>query len=647
MQGSLHSELVVPKMEVSFGDVHTKPFLGRCIHLLFEEQAAKTPDKIAVVFGDQRLSYGELNRQANQLAHHLGLRGVKPGVLVAVSLDRSLEVLVAIFAILKAGGAYIPLDPGYPPDRLACMIEQARASVLIQLGPSAAKFTTPPGVEVVWMDADWPAIARESSENPPPRATPDDLIYVIFTSGSTGQPKGAAIRHGGFSNLLHWFVSEFEIADADHTLLCSSISFDLTQKNLYAPLIRGGTLYLCPPGPYDLTLLARLIEDHGITLINCTPSAFYPLVETNDASAFQRLSSLRLVFLGGEIISISRLRNWLNDPACRAEIANTYGPTECTDICGFYRLNRANLDRYSFVPLGRPIQNVQLVVVDEYLNQCPVGAPGELCIGGAGVGAGYINDPAMTAEKFIANPFPEISSPLIYRSGDQVRMLPEGVIEFLGRLDHQVKIRGFRIELHEIEKALNTHPSVTGAVVMASDSDDANSRLVSFFTTKNNVVVGAEELKHFLKERLPDYMLPAIFQRLETFPLSPNGKVDRRALRDLPRPDHPATPALPANELEQQILRVWCEILPDAQIGLNDNFFDLGGDSIRLAQVHARLQPLVGRAFPITDLFAHTTVHAIADHFGSEKSKAGPDKTLQDRARNQRQAFKNYRTARP
>ena len=634
---------------VKWNDTAVKYPRDRLIHELFEEQAARTPDKIAVVLGARQLSYAELNSRANQLAHYLRRRGVKPGVFVGISLERSPEVIIAIFGILKAGGTYIPLDPGYPPNRLASMVEQARASFLIQTVETTTKFTAPSGVVVVRLDADWPAIAGCSCENLPKFATSDDLIYVIFTSGSTGQPKGAAVRHGGFSNLLHWFVSEFEIGGTDRTLLCSSISFDLTQKNLYAPLVSGGTLYLYPPGPYDVTLLVRLIEDHGITLINCTPSAFYPLMEPNDESALRRLASLRIVVLGGEPISIPRLRLWLNHPTCRAQIANTYGPTECTDICGFYRLHRENMDNYNFVPLGRPINNVQLAIVDEFLHRSPVGTPGELCIGGIGVGAGYVNDPSMTAAKFIPNLFSDISSPVIYRSGDQVRMLPDGVIEFLGRLDHQVKIRGFRIELREVEVALNAHPKIIEAIVIASDTaqDDGDPRLVCFFTTKNDVVVGAEEFKQFLKDRLPDYMLPSAFWKLEALPLSSNGKVDRRALCDLPRPDNPVTPAIPTNELEKQILRIWCEVLPNTQVGLNSNFFDLGGDSIRLAQVHMRLQQLIGRDFPITDLFAHTTIQAVADHFGAQKSKPDTNTTLQDRARNQRRAFNNYRVARP
>ena len=329
-----------------------------------------------------------------------------PNTFVGICVERSLEMVVGIYGILKAGGAYVPLDPVYPRDRLAYMVQTAKIRVLLTQDRLVPLFGDAAEVEFIRLDTEWPAISRESGHNLEPAATPDDLIYLIFTSGSTGRPKGAAVYHRGFTNLLLWFVTEFGITAADRNLLVSSLSFDLTQKNLYAPLIRGGRLHLAPTGPYDAQQLSRLIRDHGITLINCTPSAFYPLIEPPSDEALSRLASLRIAFLGGEPISIPRLRPWMTHPTCRAEMANTYGPTECTDICGSYRMTRENMDRYDFVPLGRPIHNVQLAIVDADFKPCPVGEPGELCVAGAGIGAGYINDPEMTAAKFIPNPFP-------------------------------------------------------------------------------------------------------------------------------------------------------------------------------------------------------------------------------------------------
>jgi len=628
-----------------------------CIHQLFEAQAAKTPDAVAVECTGLRLTYRELNQRANQLAHFLRELGVRANTRVGISLERSLELVVGVYGILKAGGTYVPLDPSYPEERLSYMTSAAQCSVLLTQEKLAHLFKSSANTRTVKLDTAWPSIAAHSPENPSPAATPDDVIYIIFTSGSTGLPKGAAVYHKGFTNLLHWFVTDFEITDQDRSLLVSSLSFDLTQKNLYATLIRGGRLHLYPPAPYDVSLLGRLIEQHGITLINCTPSAFYPLVESPDATAFAKLASLRIVFLGGESISIPRLRPWLTSPGCRADIANTYGPTECTDICGAYRMTRANMDAYSFVPLGRPIYNVQLAVVDSESRRCPPGTAGELWVGGAGVGAGYINDPAMTAAKFVPNPFPDIDGPILYRTGDQVRWMTDGVIEFLGRLDNQVKIRGFRIELNEIEAALDTHPAVRESIVVVkrNETTGTDPRLVCFYTAKDGLVVGTSSLRDHLKSRLPEYMVPSAFHLLAAFPLSPNGKVDRKAIGSLPEPatptlentSGPVTAPVVATELERKLQEIWTEILGRPVNGIDENFFDVGGNSIQVAEIHTRLQLLLKRDFPITDLFLHTTIRTLAAHLSPRTAGATGQNAILDRARKQREALAARKSPRP
>lgn len=614
-----------------------------CVHELFEQQVERTPDSIAVESQGHTLTYRELNRRANQLAHALRRKGVGPNTLVGISLERSLEVVVGIYGILKAGGAYVPLDPTYPAERLAAMMEGSDLRLLITSSALASRFSQAK-VEIIALDASQQAFASESLENPLAGATPNDLIYVIFTSGSTGKPKGAAVYHRGFTNLVHWFVTEFAFDQRDRVLLVSSLSFDLTQKNLYAPLLRGGTLHLYPPGPYDVSLLGKLIFQHAITYINCTPSAFYPLIEPFNDSVAERLSTLRVVCLGGEPISIPRLRSWITHPRSRAEIANTYGPTECTDICGFYRLTRTNLDQYDFVPLGRPIYNAQIAILDPDLKPCPVGVAGELCIGGAGIGAGYVNDAALTQQRFISNPLPDIEGKQLYRSGDQARWLPDGAIEFLGRLDHQVKVRGYRVELREIENALQQHPAVREPVVVAcrrNDNEGAQS-LAGYVTLHEGKSADPAELKQFLRERLPDYMVPSSLAVLDAFPLSPNGKVDRRALAERSGSDEPSvTPALVASgDLEGQIAALWREILLRSDVSHDASFFDLNGDSIRLAQLHTRLQTLTGREFPLTQLFAATTVRAQAEFLGkSTNAGHNANASLQDRARRQREAL--------
>lgn len=587
---------------------------GQCVYQWFEEQVERTPEAVAVVFGDQQLTYRELNGRANQLARHLQLLGIGPDVLVGICLERSLELLVAIFGVLKAGGAYVPLDPNYPPDRLGFMLEKTRAPVLIQSQALRAKFKAAPDIRVVLLDADWPAIARHGSANLPVGSTVGNLIYVIFTSGSTGQPKGAAVRHGGFSNLLHWYVTDFAIGEGDRALIFSSTSFDLTQKNLYATLLRGGTLYLYPPGPYDAAWITRLINEHRITLINCTPSAFYPLVEPVEENGFPSLATLRVVVLGGENISIARVRPWLSHPLCHAEIANTYGPTECTDICGFYRVTIKNLDQYGFIPLGRPINHVQIVIVDDALQPCPAGVPGELCIGGAGVGAGYVNDPEMTAAKFLPNRFATVAGTHVYRTGDRARMLPDGNIEFLGRLDHQVKIRGFRIELGEIEAALNTHPNIMGAVAITYQTPAGEPALAACLVARNRPAPAASELRGFLKSRLPDYMVPALFVALESFPLNPNGKVDRQALSMLVHPHAAPEPGfvLPRSAMEEQLAGIWSGVFGQKQIGISDNFFELGGHSLLAIRVINEIKKSLNLSLPLPVFFRNPTIEGIA-----------------------------------
>ena len=625
--------------------------LAKCVHELFEQQAALTPDAVAVEGADGRLTFRELNERANRVARALRKRGVAPNTFVGLSVERSLEALIGIYGILKAGGAYVPLDPVYPQDRLAYMLQAAKIRVLLTQERLVGLFGDTAGIDILRLDAEWPVILQEDGRNLSPAATPDDLIYLIFTSGSTGRPKGAAVYHRGFTNLLLWFVTEFGITAADRNLLVSSLSFDLTQKNLYAPLIRGGRLHLAPTGPYDAQQLSRLVRDHGITLINCTPSAFYPLVEPPAEEAFKRLASLRVAFLGGEPISIPRLRPWMTHASCRAEVANTYGPTECTDICGAYRMSRDNMDRYDFVPLGRPIHNVQLAIVDPDFTPCPVGEPGELCVAGAGVGAGYINDPEMTASKFVPNPFPGIAGPTVYRTGDQARWLPDGVIEFLGRLDHQVKIRGVRVELHEIESVLKAHPGIREAVVVVrkGPGGDESARLVCYVMPREGVNAGIEEIRSYLAGRLPANMVPAAFHVLSKLPLSPNGKVDRRALQLAPEPGASVarpTFGAPASGIERQIQQIWMDVLGLSQVGMDENFFDAGGNSIQLAQVHTRLLALLGREFPITDLLVHTTIRAAAAFFVKDSKAERGASAIQDRARRQREALAARRNVR-
>jgi amino acid adenylation domain-containing protein len=595
----------------------------KCIQELFEAQVERTPEAVAVVFEATQLTYRQLNERANQLAHHLQSLGVGPDALVAICLERSLEMVVGLLGILKAGGAYVPLDPEYPGERLALILRDAKASVLLTQKQFVGKLGRT-GIRVVCLDSHDTALESESKENPQAGASPENLIYEIYTSGSTGIPKGAGVYHRSFVNLIHWFITEFHINPGDSVLLVSSLSFDLTQKNVYAPLICGGKLHLLAAGPYDPGLIVNAIRRNQITLLNCTPSAFYPLIEPAVAPVFKKVASLRCVFLGGEPISIPRLRPWVESEFCHAEVVNTYGPTECTDIATSYRLNRSDLERYDLVPTGKPIFNVQVVIVDKDLQLCSVGVPGEVCIAGIGVGAGYLGNAKLTASKFIKNPFSEISGQKLYKTGDMAQYLPNGVIEYLGRLDHQVKIRGFRIELGEIESVLTGFPGVREAVVLVREDVPGEKRLIAYFCGAKDIHAAA--LRAHLERALPEYMVPAAYVSLAALPMTPNGKLDRRAL---PAPGDQAFGSqaydAPKGPIETAIASIWIEFLQLERVGRHDDFFKLGGHSLMALRVIGAINKALEAHLRVPAFFQNPTIERLAkvvyqnDHDGQEQ----------------------------
>jgi amino acid adenylation domain-containing protein len=583
----------------------------------FERQAQHRPAQTAVISGTGSMSYGELSARSNQIANLLRSRGIGRGKFVGLGLHRSLDLPAALLGILKSGAAYVPLDPGYPAARIEQMISSANLEYVVTNKELAGEF---PNVQAICMDD--ASVDEASADEPAQSFEKDDLIYAIFTSGSTGQPKAASVYHQGFANLLHWYSIELTLGPGDRTLVISSPSFDLTQKNFFAPLITGGTLILDDCQTYDISRITALIRDHGVTLLNCTPSAFYPLVDAAAADGYAALSSLRFAVLGGEPISVNRLRAWLEHPNCRAEVVNSYGPTECTDICAFHRLHRGNLDDFPFVPLGREIPLVQVSIRDESLRILPDGEIGELCISGVGVGGGYLNDPDRTAEAFTHS---------IYRTGDLAKRHPSGILEFRGRADQQVKVNGFRIELGEIEIALNLHEAVSEAVVIA-----CQNRLIAHVQGTPDVAA----LRAHLSDRLPAYMVPGEFRFVENFPLTPNGKVDRRALAGAAAPVAPKT--TPGVSMESRILALWSEILDRPVNDATANFFDLGGNSIHVAIIHVRLMEMTGRNFAITELFALPSVRSISE-FLSPKTETAAPATVQDRARQAKAGFSRFR----
>ncbi|SMC30006.1 amino acid adenylation domain-containing protein, partial [Andreprevotia lacus DSM 23236] len=566
-----------------------------CLQQLIEAQVDATPDAIAVSQGEVQLSYAELNARANQLAHHLITLGVGPDRRVAVCVERSVELVIALLAVIKAGGAYVPLDPAYPGERLAFMLEDSAPTVILAKGDwtrvAAEAGVDVPVLDVAQADAPW---LSASLDNPPRLGLGQHLAYVIYTSGSTGRPKAAQVLRQGMHNLLDWYIDDAGLRADDHILLLSSHSFDLTQKNIWGPLRVGGQLHLGVE-PFLPEAILQQIKDEGITWLNMAPSAFHALVDT-DASALQ---GLRTVVLGGEPIQTAKLKQI---PAPRPRFINSYGPTECSDVVSWYVLND-NLDQYSqSVPLGRPVRHDRLYILNEQQQATPIGVVGEICVGGIGVGIGYFNQPELTAERFIPNPFSTNTDAKLYKTGDLGRWLADGTIEYLGRNDFQVKLRGFRIELGEIEAKLGTAQDIQEVAVLAREDSPGDKRLVAYYVG----ALDAEALRAHASAQLPAYMVPAAYVQLEFFPLTPNGKLDRKAL---PAPSGDAWVSrgyeAPVGQIEETLATLWADLLKVERVGRQDNFFELGGHSLlavsliermRQAGLHAEVSTLLSSA---------------------------------------------------
>ncbi len=453
---------------------------NKCIHELFIEQVNAAPNDIAVVFGEKALTYKELDQKSNQLAHYLVKSGVHRNDRVAICIQPSLEMIIGLYAVLKSGAGYIPIDAKYPTDRIKFMLEDSKPALLITKGTLAGPFENTE-IKTLYVDETWSEIEKESQICPViDEISTSNLAYIIYTSGSTGEPKGSAVYQGGWTNLLIWFIKQFNFTKEDKVLLVSSFSFDLTQKNLFAPLLVGGQLHIRDAEHYEPAAITSYIYNQQITSLNCTPSAFYPLIDDNIEELQSRLVSLRCLFLGGEPISMARLKNWIESGTCNAEIYNTYGPTECTDICSSYKIDKQKDIYKSSVPVGTPIYNTQLYILNQDNEAVPAGIAGELCISGDGVGMGYINDEELTRDKFIKHPCNDNKGSLLYKTGDLAYYLPDGNIQYIGRADNQVKIRGFRIELGEIEKRLNLHKGVQEAAVVVNEGPTGDKRLIAY-----------------------------------------------------------------------------------------------------------------------------------------------------------------------
>ena len=660
-----------------------------CIHQLFEAQVELTPDKIAVLFESQQLTYKELNQKANQLARYLQSLGVTKETRVGICLERSEKMAIALLGVLKAGGTYIPLDPAFPQERLKFMVDDSGVNFLIadsgtspltplldkEKGIVEENSLQPPLLdkerriveenslqpplpdksrgdetqlyrgEVINLDNNWELITQQSFENLQPQITPENLAYIIYTSGSTGKPKGVKIAHKSLVNCLESMQQKPGMSENDVMLSVTTLSFDIAALELYLPLISGATLKIISREiATDGIKLIQIIEKNQVTVMQATP-ATWRLLLTAGWKGNRQLK----ILCGGEALDISVAKELLDSSK---EVWNLYGPTEATIWSSVARLEwgqgdketrrQGEISQYGsgFVPIGKPINNTQFYVLDDCLQPVPIGVPGQLYIGGVGLAKGYLNKPGLTAEKFIPNPFssslsapsapsaPSASSAssapsALYKTGDLVRYLPDGNLEYLSRIDNQVKLRGFRIELGEIESVLMQHPDVKQAVVTLYKNND-DEKLIAYVLPSSDI--SQSELRQFLQDKLPAYMIPSNYMMLEEFPLTPNRKIDRKAL-PTPEKIRPELEnyVIPKTKIEQEIAQIWQEVLQVEKIGIHDNFFDLGGHSLLMVKVQSKLREKFSHDVSLVEMFRHPTISALVNYFSRTDDEVQPD----------------------
>jgi amino acid adenylation domain-containing protein len=583
------------------------------LHRLFEAQVEQTLDAVALVCAGDQLTYDALNRSANQVAHALRSLGVGPEIPVGVLLERSPELVIGLLGVLKAGGAYVPLDPGYPKERLAIMLADAQAPVLLTQTKLQASLPAYAG-KVICLDADSQMITQASSENLDSGTQPENLAYVIYTSGSTGTPKGVMVTHSNVTRLFAATDAWYHFNERDVWTFFHSYAFDFSVWELWGALLYGGRVvvvpYLVSRSPEEFyTLLVR----ERVTVLNQTPSAFYQLIDLENAGLACGDLSLRLVIFGGEALEIPKLKPWFDHHGDQQpQLVNMYGITETTVHVTYRPLTVADVNSGSGSVIGYPIPDLYLYVLDQHFQPLPIGIPGEMYVGGAGVARGYLNRPELTAERFIPDPFSALPDSRLYRTGDLARYHANGDIEYLGRIDHQVKLRGFRIELGEIEACLKRLPLVQEAVVILRRDHVENAQLVAYVVPKQEGGITPDDLERALLKDLPIYMMPAAFVLLSALPLSPNGKIDRRAL---PAPDiqREQVYIAPRNPTEELVAQIWMEVLGLPRVGIHENFFKLGGHSLLVMRVLSRLRVTFQIDMPLQRFLERPTVASLCE----------------------------------
>jgi len=602
-----------------------------CLHQVFEAQSHRTPNSVAVEYENVTLTYAELDRRANQLARYLRKRGAEVEGRVAVCLKRSLELPVALLAVLKAGAACVPLDPNYPEERLELMLRDAAPAVLLADESSLKKFPSAKfassSLEIVGLRQEWAQVSQEDDKRIACEVRPADVAYLIYTSGSTGTPKGVLLTHGGLVNHGAAAVKLFGHMPADRVLQFSSISFDIAIEEMFPTWMAGAAVVFRPE---DLSLqvaeFLRWVRQHGITVLDLPTAYWHEMVHELPELKEPVPEELRLVIVGGEKASAKAFSAWRKAVGNRVRWINTYGPTEASVIATAYEPpSSQDVPILTTLPIGRPVANTKVYLLDEQLNPVPVGVPGELHIGGTGVARGYLNRPENTAEKFISDPFSDDPAARLYKTGDMAQFLPSGEIEFVGRRDFQVKIRGFRVEPGEIEAVLERHPAIRDVAVVAREWSEGDKRLVAYFVPQAGQQPAPSELRSFLQGKLPAYMVPPSFVMLQAMPLTPNGKVDRKALPDpsasdsepfhseSSRSESATDGAQPKDALELQLTGIWESVLGIRPIGRQQNFFDLGGHSILAVRLMHRIEQALQRKIPITTLLQAPTIAGLAE----------------------------------
>ncbi len=585
----------------------SQPFPQSTVHELFEAQARKTPEAVAVEFEGTPLHYRELNERANQLAHYLRKMGVGPETLVAVAMERSLEMVVSLYGVLKAGGAYVPIDPDYPQERVAFMLQDAGAPVLLTQSRLLGRLPQHDG-RVLCLDSEWEQVAHEEADNPPNLTTPENLAYVIYTSGSTGRPKGVMNTHRGICNRLLWMQDQYGLTCADKVLQKTPFSFDVSVWEFFWPLLVGARLIVAEPGGHrDAAYLVKLISEQGITVLHFVPPMLKVFLEEPEVT---KCHSLRHVMCSGEALPYDLQEEFFS--LLPSQLHNLYGPTEAAVDVTHWTCRRG--DERKVVPIGRPLANTRIYLLDPRLQPVPIGVAGELHIGGVQVARGYHNRPELTAEKFIPDPFSGEPGARLYKTGDLCRWLEDGAVEYLGRMDFQVKIRGFRVELGEIERVLGGHPEVKSAVAVVIDSPDVGKQIIAYVVSRNGHQPSAHELGAYLKGKLPSYMVPSDFIFLETLPVTANGKIQRRGL---PAPHSGETRTerqivSPRDRVESELVRIWEDLLGKKPISIRDNFYDLGGHSLLAVRSVAAIERTFGQRLPLSTLIDGPTIEQLA-----------------------------------